>query len=500
MEAQNVFRTSTFKKKAKMSENMSGFGLQTCPSCNLQLDKSLLNSWGSMQCCPYCSAVISEEQVFSSEPGNASQTSLGMGSFQSRQEYLECQSKLRKNRLTVAQRRLKEDVTRYCEKLQLSKEIMEQVQDFLVERVFPDFKEITNKVRLVGACIYIISRNNDLIVTLKQVAVATGCTVFELGGVSKMMDKRYDLHRTPVTIESLISTACSDLPSAKECEELALQLCSRCSKSMVLVGSPLPQAIAYCVLASLAVNKGTTQKQEVTKLCLKMSQIAESTVLKCIRLLKNYMRTLLEAIPWVNMEQVKMSKIHYYIKDIVKFEQNCGGFTAKVSDPKWCQERENEINKRKLKIQNALKRIGERKCLTACETSMSSETMVNNEGNAASGVNNIVSLETTDADSITTDNDVTVESDVEITTENQLDEEDRLIEELLELGCSMEQLQEGFYDNLKTTSSAINHEIEESEIDSYVRRPEEVDSLKRVQNMDGSFDTGNEHAKRAKIS
>jgi hypothetical protein len=73
-----------------------------------------------------------------------------------------------------------------------------------------------------------------------------------------------------------------------------------------------------------------------------------------------------------------------------------------------------------------------------------------------------------------------------------LDEEDKVIEELLELGCSAQQLQEGFYENLRTTSSPLNHEIQESEIESYVRKPDEVNKLKRV----AETDSGNFEVKR----
>ena len=518
LDAKWKHESSKIQRETKMAEML---GFVTCSFCDVQLHKSLLNSCDSMQCCPYCGVVISEEQVFSSEQGSANHASSsirGSTFIRNRYEYLENKAKLAENQMTVARKSLKEDVARYCEKLQLSKEVIDQIQDFL-QKVFEDFREIQNKTRLVGACIYIVSRNNDLTLTMKQVAVATGCTVFELGSVSKMMDKKYGLHRAPVTIESLISTACSDLPFAKECEELAQRLCCRCSKSMVLVGSPLPQAVAYCVLASLAVNKGTTQREEVTKLCLKMSQVSEKTVLKFIRLLKNYMKTLLEAIPWVNMKYVKMSNIHYYVKDIAKYEQNCGGFPAKVTDPMWYHKRENEIQKRKVKIQNALERICERQRLSECEASTgvdttkqtdnsilaeshgstTSKTTVNVEGNVASEFNSSVALETTsDADIINIENIGTIESDGLIATDAELDEEDKIIEELLQLGCSAQQLQEGFYETLKVTSSAVDDKIEESEIDSYVRKPDEVDTLKRVVDMDGSFDSTKENVKKVR--
>jgi transcription initiation factor TFIIIB Brf1 subunit/transcription initiation factor TFIIB len=489
VEVRNVKNTN---KKAKMAEFDNYI---VCNFCQEEVDKDLFDDRDTVQSCPQCGSVFSEEQVYSYEIAFAKNTNTSLKGFFETPKYgyesRDQQRKLRPSLSTYTKNQLKTVLTRSCEKLQLSKEITEQTQNFLLEKAYPSFIHMQKKIRLVGACIYIICRNNDVTVTPKQVAVVTGCTVFELGNVAKKIDEAFGLHRTPITIQSLITTACSDLPHAMKCEELAQALSRRCSESLLLNGSPLPQAIAICVLASLAVNKGTKQRQEIAKLCLKMSQVSEITVTQCIRALKNYMVTLLQAIPWVDMKYVKMSNIQYYIKDILKYEQKCGKFPAKVANPQWCHKRETEIRMRKEKIQNALERVRLRQCPTMCATSgkdnglAATEKLFDAENNLISEVDSPVAADTTlNTDSTGLNNSVA--------TDTMLDEEDKVIEELLELGCSAQQLQEGFYENLRTTSSPLNHEIQESEIESYVRKPDEVNKLKRV----AETDSGNFEVKR----
>ena len=472
-----------------------------CESCQEQIDKSFLDACDAMKCCPQCGSVLAEEQVFNYEMAIAKCAKSSLQGFMTSNTFdsREKQAKLRPNQLTPPERNLKTLVARSCEKLQLSKETTDQIHNFVLSKAYPAFKAMNRKIRLVGACIYVICRNNGLPVTLKQITVATGCSVFELGNVAKMVNIKFGMYQTPVTIDSLIATACSHLPRAKECEDLARKLYCRSSESMVLNGSPLPQAIAHCVLVSLALNKGTNQKQEVAKLCVKMSQVSEWTVLECIRSLKTFMRTLLEAIPWVNMSFVKHSNIHHYVKDIVRYEQNCGKFSAKVAAPKWCHKKELEINTRKSKIEKAMARLHQQQDPTMCkaldekgnsatigETSHTFETQSNSSTaeTAVVSQNNSVGQSKNCVPVGTTLDKENINQEVSDFIATDLDEEDKLIEELLELGCSPQEVLEGYYENLKTTSSHVDDKIEESEIDSYVRKPEEIDILKRVHELD----------------
>ena len=506
-------RTSKIRtRKLKMAADLSN--CVVCDFCSFE--QSLLDACDPVQSCPQCGSVLAEEQVFNYEVpiSFASRTNFSLAkgstlphSFQTQQDYeaRQWQQKLRPNQAELRKLRLKRLVLNFCQKLQVSKEITQQIEDFLLEKANPVFLYMKKKVRLVGACIYIISRDNKLPITLKQVAVVSSCTVFELGNVVKLIDKTFNLHQTPVTVESLITTACSDLPNGKECEELAQSLCRHSSESMVLNGSPLPQAIAHCVLASLAVNKGTSQREEIKKLCLKMSQVSEKTVLQCVRLLKNHIITLLQAIPWVNMKYVKFSNIHYYIKDVIKYEQNCGKFPAKVAVPQWCHKRESEVKARKEKIQNALERIRLRQFPATCATPGNENELANS---VAIEMNNLATLNT-----LVCEGEVSAELNTSVsmnasphsdrtdlnnsvTASTVLDEEDKVIEELLEMGCSAEQLQEGYYDNLRSTSSPINHEIQESEIESYMRKPDEVNELKRVTEEDRDVESSAGTAKK----
>ena len=499
-------RTSKIRtSKQKMAADLSNSVV--CDFCGFE--QSLLDACDPVQSCPQCGSVLSEEQVFNYEAPvsfvSRTNFSLTKGStlphsFQTQQNYeaRQWQQKIRASQAELQKLELKRLLLNFCQKLQVSKEITQQIQDFLLEKANPVFLYMKKKVRLVGACIYIISRDNKLPITLKQIAVASSCTVFELGNVVKLIDKTFNLHRTPVTVESLITTACSDLPNGKECEELAQSLCHRSRESMLLNGSPLPQAIAHCVLASLAVNKGTSQREEIKKLCLKMSQVSEKTVLQCVRLLKNHIITLLQAIPWVNMKYVKFSNIHYYIKDVIKYEQNCGKFPAKLAVPQWCHKRESEIQSRKVKIQNALERIRLRQSPATCATPGNEDGLANSvttelhtaassytlasEGEVSAELNTSVSINALPHTESTALNN-------SVTASRVLDEEDKVIEELLEMGCSAEQLQEGYYDNLRSTSSPISHEIQESEIESYMRKPDEINELKRVTEEDSDVDS-----------
>ncbi len=509
------------KKKAKMAE-LSNYIV--CGFCQEEVQRSVLDACDTLQSCPQCGSVLAEEQIFNYDIPvsfvnatlNSTQGSSSR-SFQTQNDYEDRnrQQKLHPNQVTPRKRELKGLVSHFCQELQVPKETTEQIQVFLMEKVYQVFVNMQRKIRMVGACIYIICRNNKLTITLKQIAVVTGTSVFELGNVAKLIDKTFHLHHAPVTVQSLITTACSDLPRGKECEELAQSLHRHTSESMVLNGSRMPQAISYCVLASLALNKGTNQRGEIKKLCLNMSQVSEITVERCIRLLKNYIVTLLQTIPWINMKYVKYSNIHYYIKDILKYEQTCGKFPAKVTNPQWCHERESKIQTRKQKIQNALERIRQRQHLA---TSGNENVITGTEKRfdpVATGItidaqgNTSVALETTlgPESNITTEFNTSVPAAVGSPTADSaelncslatdmLDEEDKVIEELLEIGCSPQQLQEGFYENLKITSSTIDHEINESEIESYVRKPDEVNELKRMAEQGSNFDTNEGRVKK----
>jgi transcription initiation factor TFIIIB Brf1 subunit/transcription initiation factor TFIIB len=493
VEVQNVKNTN----KAKKMATAELLNFVVCCFCGKEIDKRSFDATDSVQSCPDCGSVLAEEQVFTYESGNTNSSSSFSEysqAFQTRKLDYEARKWEQKLHPKHAERRkleLKRRASRICEQLQLSKEITEQILDFLIEKANRAFLHMKKKVRLVGACIYIICRNSQLPITLKQVSVVCNCTVFEVGCVVKLVDTKFNLYQTPVTTESLITTACSDLPRQNECEELARSLCRCCSKSMVLIGTPVPQAIAYSVLASLALNKGTTQKDEIKKLCLKMAQVSEGTVLQHLKSLRNYILTLLQAIPWVDMKYVKLANIHYYIKDVLNYEKDCGKFPAKVADPPWCHERESEILARKVKIQNALERVRRRQSLAASASAVKENSLadsVTNEESSSSNLSKLVGKE----GNVSTELNSSVSFDPLPNTDSEesvysLDDEDKVIEELIEMGCTAEQLQEGFYENLKLTSSPLSHEIDDPEIESYIRNPDEVSKLKRMADSDRDF-------------
>ena len=440
-----------------------------CSFCQEEVDRSLFDSSDAVQSCPQCSSVLSEEQVFNYDlPASASQCiNEGSSSYHLYQNLpRHGRPRTISYQYSQTQNRLRKLAMRSCEKLQLSKEITDQIVEFLVYEVnkHEPFRLMKNKINLVGACIYVICRNNDITITFQQIAVATDSTVHKIGSVAKQINVMFGLQRSPVKVQSLITTACSHLSNPKECEELAQGLCRRTQESLVLNGTALPQAIAHSVLASLAVNKGVNQRGEISKLCLKMSQVAEKTVLCCIRTLKGYMLTLLKEIPWINTHYLKMTNVQHYIKDIMKYEQNGGKFSVETANPRWLHRQKKELMTREKKINSAMERIRTKQCPTT-----------SGEENPSPPPGMSLNEE--------------VGSNSPVASAEVLDEEDRVIEELLELGCSPLQVQEGFYDNLKTTSSSIDHEIAESEIESYMRNPEEVVKLKRVMEKEDEMES-----------
>lgn len=462
-------------------------GVIVCNFCAEELNKNSFDASDTVQSCPQCGSVLDEEQLFSYDAAfvkNSASSSASIfpshGSFVSRHFI---QQKTHKNLklITPARKELKAMVACSCEKLKLSEDITKQTQEFLLEKPYDAFIKMQKKIRLVGACIYIICRYNDITITIKQVAVATGCTIFEIGNVVKAIDSAFGLYRVPVTIPSLITTACSHLPNANKCEDIAQALCNSSSKSMVLTSSPIPQAIAYSVLASIVVNKGSNQQEEITKLCEEMSQVCEETVGRCLGLLKKYILTLLKGVPWVDMKYVKFNNVHHYIKDILKYEQKCGKFPAELANPPWCHKRESSILARKVKIQNAMQRIQQQEIIKAQASPSTKQGLASTEKTSnANAIQEKVSIATNNPITVIDENNSNPELSTSVSSTTKLDKEDKVIEELLRLGCSREQLEQGFYEALKTTSSHVNNNIDESEIESLVRKPEEVKRLKRV--------------------
>ena len=436
-----------------------------CCFCKFEIDKSSIDECDSVKSCPHCGAVLEEEQIFSHNatrndfPVSQIHRTYGQG-FSNLQR-----ARLPTSQITASQRRLTKKIDDICSKLQLPNEIVEQTRCFVLEEVneHSKFKMNAGKFRMVGGCIYIICRANGMAVTLRKIAEACGCSHFLIGDYVKLIDREFNLYQTPVSPESLIQVACSHLPKSKECEEIALQLCAQSCSAMILRRQPLAQAIAHSVIASLALNKGTKQLDEVKKLCKKMSQESQNAVVHCINALKRYMIKLLEEIPWIDKKYVKMTNVHHYVKDIVKYRQRIGAFAAESDTPSWFHQKEKAILKRKQKIKNALERIKLRKLQGEAENAESSKN--NDEPKKSDSSCELAS--DTDQDSGGTDE------------EDELDEEDRTIEDLLELGCSPEELEDGYYESVKSTLTTES-DILDNEIELYVRTPEEVKTMKRI--------------------
>ena len=438
-----------------------------CSFCGFELDNSSISDCDSVQSCPHCGSVLEEEQVFRHDPGSHDFS----GSFANAdgsQRYghgfnNQLGARLPTNDMSAGKKKLKRLICSVCSKLQLPSEITEQTERFVLDEVNENyrFKMSRAKFRMVGSCVYIVCRKNNLPVTLGQIALACGCSHYAIGDYLKVIDREFNLHQAPVTVQNLIPVACSYLSKPKECEEIALQLSEQSSSAMVLKSMPLPQAIAHSVIASLALNKGTKQLAEVKKLCEKMSQEAESTVVGCINILKRYMMKLLEEIPWINMKYVKITNVHFYVTDIVKYRRNVGAFAANSNSPSWFCKKEMKIVDRKRKINNAQERIrlkesgDHEKNAEACRNE--NKLADNVEEGASKSVEDLCGAAKTD----------------------ELDEEDKTIEDLLERGCLPKDLEEGYYECVKSTLPT-QCDIQEHEIESYVRTPEEVQKLKRI--------------------
>lgn len=439
-----------------------------CSFCGFEVDNSLISDSDSVQSCPHCGSVLEEEQVFRHDLGSHDFS----GSFANAdgsQRYGHGFNGLQGARLpthdmSAGKKKLKRLISSVCSKLQLPSEIVEQTERFVLDEVNENykFKMTRAKIRMVGSCVYIVCRKNKLPVTLGQIAVACGCSHYAIGDYLKVIDHEFNLHQAPVTLQSLIPVACSYLSKPKECEEIALQLSEQSCSAMVLRSMPLPQAIAHSVIASLALNKGTKQLAEVKKLCEKMSQGAESTVVSCINILKRYMMTLLAEIPWINMKYVKIANVHFYVTDIIKYRKNVGAFAVNSNSPSWFHKKELEFKNRKKKIRNAqerirLKKSGDHQATKSAEACEDENKLVDNDEGASKSVEDLCGAAKT----------------------VELDEEDKTIEDLLERGCLPKELEEGYYECGKSTLPTQS-DILELEIESYVRTPEEVEKLKRI--------------------
>ncbi|XP_046862697.1 LOW QUALITY PROTEIN: uncharacterized protein LOC124456249 [Xenia sp. Carnegie-2017] len=453
-----------------------------CSVCGEIIDKNSVECDNGVKYCAHCGCVMSEETIFNYDIAVSSDPYAALNRPRSYYQGKHSNYRVRKlpdGSAPASARRLRRDLQGVAWRLQLSQEIINQTDNFLMECLKP-FKNMNNKMRLMGACIYIITRDNNLALTLKQIASETGTTVYQIGQVVKAINGFFSLTHEPVSIDGLIERACSDLTNAAACIEIAQGLHSLNEEALVLNGNPLAKAIAFSVLACLAVNKDTNEPTQIKSMCLKMSHTSHQTIQCNIRALKSMM-TLLPAIPWIDMKYVKRKNLHYYMKDVVNFRRTKGTFSPNLDNPEW-RRKNDRIHARKVKIENAQKRVRQRQLLES-SFPIEDSTVIN-------ASDTTITTSVTGSSSIATGKQssvghaaLTTREDSSVIGDANLDDEDKIIEELLELGCTPSDLLEGFYDALKMTCTPVSQIIDDSEIELYVRKPEEIQEMESVMSL-----------------
>lgn len=332
-----------------------------CTNCH---ENAVEAESGGQLICHNCGVVV-EGRVFNFEigaKGSTWMTANGTAKFEGRYEV----PNATKRRLPCSSASFTEKQFQRClqamvRQLNLPQRIHEKTRELLFRKLIPlrkgkQFDAVFSRHRsvVVGACLYIVCRQNNIQLTYRRMAEFAECNMFLLGKAVKVLVKSLDIKLEPLTVESLIPCILSELTvTDSSCEKLCIRLCH------ILGGVDLARnaaaRAASLVLLTLE-SKGIVPDKESVSEVLGKNAVTKTALYDEMRIERENLLELAKEVPWIP-DSVKKKDIAKHIDTIVNFHNQCVQPETTVVKSPWMKRKEVIERLRKAKIQMAKSRI-----------------------------------------------------------------------------------------------------------------------------------------------
>lgn len=479
--------------------------------------------------CHECGVVV-ESSVFSSETSSTNGWTLmsanGTARFDGRYELARAvRQRLPTGDTSVTKKQLQQCLYFQVKRMNLSNEILNEAREFLFTSVAPkinsrEIQRISKRRNvLVGSCLFIVCRQNNIQLTYRRMAEVVECNLFLLGKSVKIILKALNIQLDPLGVESVLYSVLSQLSvTDKSCKELCLDLW-HIFKYFGLAGARNHAAASTALVLLVLECKTITTSQEKIAEVLGKHSVTQGQLKIQVKNAKNSLLELAKEIPWIP-KSVKRPTIARHIVDIVNFHKNCVKLDLSTVKSLWMKKKEATERNRKTKIQMAKVRILDKEQrLHECSSSGSSssgesshhpnsvstdqaeeEVVLQSESSSSAQKAGSRADSLDVLASIHDNNSASSPSEVFMTCSgDELDDNDVLIESLLKSGYSEEELMDGYFEsrmcNLQSEEDPEGEredldelDIEEQEMHLYLWSVAEVERIRNLKNENSSVD------------
>lgn len=327
-----------------------------CGASAIELDEE-----GRVEVCSNCGVVCNEGSYRSDGRCQGGATTFNGGSFSGGGG--ENWRTKEKNRVhTLAFMYSKQCLQAQAERLRLPKEYITQVEEKMksvyAEQLYKGLPR--NRKAFVGSCVYIVCRQNDMVVTLRNVAEAARCDVSVLGRCVRMLTMKMNVHLETIEPEQIITNVLSQFdiqdPSTKK---LVFDSYQFLSKTMICLGKrPVLTVMALVFMSTDSINGKTISKKKINEVC-RLNTVKKEHVQRFVRTYRAELFKLAKRIPWLN-EGLTPKQVPKFLKEIIEYYKDCEDFQSVDFKPQWLERKDIEVKEKLKKIENAEERV------TAC--------------------------------------------------------------------------------------------------------------------------------------
>lgn len=448
-----------------------------CPNCH---ENAVDSEPGGELVCHECGAVV-ESRVFNFENEGdgftamrADGTTLFVGDYFELPRTM--RQRLPKVDSTPTKKFLQSCLYALVKRLNLSKEILDKTRELLFDKVLPARKSrkcqglFFRRSVLVGSCVFIVCRQNNIQFTYRRMAEVAECNMFHIGKCVKNILKALDISLDPFSVESLVLCILSELSVLdRSCEKLSLDLWQIFKSFGLSISRNQAAKAVGLVLLVLEYKRMSPSKEEIAEVLGKNS-VTELELRGYTSRVKTSLLELAKEVPWIP-DSVKKKDIVKHVAEIVNFHKKCGKLDLSVVKALWMKKKEITDKNRKAKIQMAKSRILDKEQVESGSSANSDQntstlpdllSRCQNCKHRASyhgsseGSDDALALQSGPSQEMftlpsTDDGYISSESANSgiLTTCNKsgLDHNDKLIEHLLTCGYSEEELMDGYFES-----------------------------------------------------
>ncbi|XP_031553515.1 transcription factor IIIB 50 kDa subunit-like [Actinia tenebrosa] len=312
---------------------------------------------GKLEVCSNCGVVCNEGSFHNDTRGavrtftsDHSSFSGGAGNWRKKEQH-----RVKNKHFVIAKRCLEGQ----AERLRLSKEYTTQIEEKLKtlyeEQLYKGLPR--NRKAFVGACVYIVCRQNDMVVTLRNVAEAARCDVSILARCVRMLTDAMNVRIVAIEPDEVITNILSQFeiqdPSTKK---LVHDLFQFCSKTMISLGKRITLTVMALVFMVIeGENKKALSRKKIAEVC-RFNTVTHEYVQRFVRQYREELFKLAKKIPWMSSE-LTPKKVPKFLKEILEYYKDCEDFHNVDFKPQWLERKDLKEKEKMQKIEKAENRI-----------------------------------------------------------------------------------------------------------------------------------------------